>query len=160
MLDSHFICLAHTCVLIFALLVSLSDRNIVSLAIELRVLTLLLLNVKTLSGFDLTRNFVIIFGLTLALHDVLRHSLQILTRLLVIGKHVVLVRLDRRTICTSSFQIDLTLLVLLRLQVGLVPFHDGSVVVATLLHLVSKVRVLVGDSNLLLQTLLFVVQLA
>ena len=69
-------------------------------------------------------------------------------------------RLDRRAISTASLQIDLPLLVLLRLQVCLVPLHHGSVVLATLLYLISEVRVLVSDSYLLLQALLFVVQLA
>lgn len=130
------------------------------MAIEVGVLTLLLLNVKTLGGFDLTRNFVIILGLTLVLHNVLRHSLQILTRCRVLRKHMVLMRFDRLPIGTSSFQIGLTLFVLLGFQVRLVPIHHGSVVVATLLHLVSEVRMLIGDADLLLQALFFVVQLA
>ena len=73
---------------------------------------------------------------------------------------MVLVRLDCLPVRTASLQIDLALFFLLRFQVCLVPLHDCLVMVAALLHLVSEVRVLVGDADLLLQALLFVVQLA
>ena len=60
----------------------------------------------------------------------------------------------------SPFIIQLTLLLLLGMQVLLVPVHQGLIFLATLLHLISEFGVFLSDANLLLQTLLFIVQLA
>ena len=58
----------------------------------------------------------------------------------------------------SPLIVDLALVVLLLLQVHLVPLHHTIVLIASLLHLVSELRMLLSDSDLFLQPLLLVVQ--
>ena len=60
----------------------------------------------------------------------------------------------------SPLLIEHALLLLLVLHVHLVPVHHGGVLVAPLLHLVCKLRMLLRNLDLLLQPLLLVRQLA
>ena len=60
----------------------------------------------------------------------------------------------------SALVVDLPLSLLLLLQIHLVPIHHGGILVSSLLNLVSELRMLLGNSDLLLQPLLLVVQLA
>jgi hypothetical protein len=56
--------------------------------------------------------------------------------------------------------VHLALRILILLRAHLVPVHHRVVLIAALIDLISKLAVLVGDSDLFLQPLFFVVQLA
>ena len=60
----------------------------------------------------------------------------------------------------SALVVDLSLSLLLLLQIHLVPIHHGGILFSPLFDLVGELRMLLGNSDLLLQPLLFVVQLA
>lgn len=85
-------------------------------------------------------------------------EISALTR--VLRQHSVLIVPHTRPVSFSSLLIDHALLFLLLLQVHLVPVHHGLIVVAPLLDLVSEFRMLLGNLDLFLQPLLFVVKLA
>ena len=57
----------------------------------------------------------------------------------------------------SALVVDLSLSLLLLLQIHLVPIHHGGILISPLLNLVSELRMLLGNSDLLLQPLLLVV---
>ena len=56
--------------------------------------------------------------------------------------------------------IELPLPHLSRVQILLVKVHHRGIILTALLHLVSKLRVLVGDADLLLQSNLLILELA
>lgn len=96
-------------------------------------------------------------GLSLVLHDLRGDLLQVLPRLGILSKNNVLMRLDSLSVCASALVVELALPIFCLLQVILVPVHDGAVVIASVLDLVSKLRVLVCDADLFLQANLFIV---
>ena len=61
------------------------------------------------------------------------------------------------SVCTSTLKVQLSLHVFLVLEIVLMPVHKGIVIISPILDLISKLRVLLGNSDLLLQALLFVV---
>ena len=92
--------------------------------------------------------------------DVLGLLPQPLLDVLIGRVDMVLMGLNTLPIPVASFIVELTLLLLLGEQILLVPVHHGLIFLATLLNLVSEFRVFLSDTNLLLQSLLLVVQLA
>ena len=89
-----------------------------------------------------------------------RLLLEFLTDVRVVRENQVLVVIDAFSVCISSLIVELPLHVFLVLQISLVPVHEGIVIISAVFDLVSKLRVLLSDSNLFLQALLFVVELA
>ena len=77
-------------------------------------------------------------SLCLVLHDLRGALLQVLPRLGILGKNRVLMRLDSLSVCASTLVVELALPIFRLLQVVLVPVHDGVVVIASALDLVSE----------------------
>ena len=90
--------------------------------------------------------------------EILALSLQILTDARVVGKNAVRVAPDSLNIGVSSGVVVLTLHVFVLLHIHLVPVHHGVVLIAALLHLVCKLRVLLRNPDLFLQPLFFIVK--
>ena len=90
--------------------------------------------------------------------EILALCLQILSDARVVSKYVVSVVPDSLDIGVSSGVVVLTLHVLVLLHVHLVPVHHGVVLIASLLHMVCKLRVLLCNPDLFLQPLFFIVK--
>ena len=69
-----------------------------------------------------------------------------------------LVGFDVLLVCVATGIVNLSLAVLLLLQIHLVPVHDGCIIITALLDLVGKLRMFVRDLDLLLKALLFIVK--
>ena len=129
-------------------------------AVHLRRLASLFAHVQTIVGTeDLACVVFSLLAETFVL-DVRGLLPQPLLDVIISGVDVVLMSHNTLLVLDSPFIIQLTLLLLLGMQVLLVPVHQGLIFLATLLHLISEFRVFLSDTNLLLQTLLFIVQLA
>lgn len=96
-------------------------------------------------------------GLCLVLHDLRGDLLQVLPRLGILSKNHVLMRFDSLSVCASALVVEIALPIFRFLQVIFVPVHDGAVVITSALDLVSKLRVLICDTDLFLQADLFIV---
>ena len=99
-------------------------------------------------------------GRCLVLHYLSGDLLQVLPRLGILSKNRVLMRLDSLSVCASALVVKLALPIFRFLHVVLVPVHDGVVVIASRLHLVRELRMLVCDTDLFLQANLFIVKFA
>ena len=87
-------------------------------------------------------------------------TLEVLSNVGVIGEDTILMTPDALDIVVSSLIVELALVVFLILQVHLMPGHHRIVIIASPLYLISELRVLLGNPNLLLQPLLFVMELS
>ena len=75
----------------------------------------------------------------------------------ILDENLVLVVINAFSVCSLPFIVQLSLHVFLVLHIILMPVHKSVVLVSSALDLVSEFRVLLGNSNLLLQALFFVV---
>ena len=73
---------------------------------------------------------------------------------------MVLVSIDSATILVSPGIVELALSLFLVLEILLVPSHESLVLITSLFDLIGKLGVFLRDSDLLLQALLLIVQLA
>ena len=75
----------------------------------------------------------------------------------ILDENLVLVVINAFSVCSLSLIVQLSLHVFLVLHIIFMPVHKSVVIVSSVFDLVSKLRVLLGNSNLLLQALFFVV---
>ena len=73
---------------------------------------------------------------------------------------MVLVSINSVTILVSPGIVELALSLFLVLEIILVPSHESLVLITSLFDLIGKLGVFLRDSDLLLQALLLIVQLA
>ena len=92
--------------------------------------------------------------------EILALTFQVLSDARIVRKYAISVAPDSLDIGVSSRVVVLTLHVLVLLHVHLVPVHHGVVLIASLLHVVCKLRVLLRDPDLFLQPLFFIVELS
>ena len=92
--------------------------------------------------------------------DAIRDGLEMQPIVPVLGQHLVLMVDDFIRRIVAPLLIELPLPHLGRVQIRLVIVHHRGIILTALLHLVSKLRVLVGDADLLLQSNLLILELA
>ena len=132
---------------------------IVILSVHVFVIGAIFASIQRMSGLVHLLLLILIFGGEARVGNILALCFQILAYARIVRHHAVLMRSDALHIGSSPFIVDLALVVLLLLQVHLVPLHHRFVLIASLLHLVSELRMLLSNSDLFLQPLLLVVQL-
>ena len=142
------------------LLVGLRDRDVVGLAHVVRVFLRVFSVVEAVVRPVHIVLLVLVLSLEALVGDFLRLSLELLAGAVVLSHDLVLVGVYPGTVRASPLEVDLALVLLLLFQVIFVPIHEGLVLIASLLHLVGELRVLLRDSDLLLKSLLLVVQLS
>ena len=115
---------------------------------------------KTMVSLDETLLLVLILLTETLVIDVLAGIFELVADFCVLLEHLVFVGIDIHLIGLSSLVVQPALLFFLVSQVLLVPVQHCLVQLATLLNLIGKLRVLLSDLDLFLQTLFFIVQLA
>ena len=112
-----------------------------------------------ISSIDATSLVVILLSEALV-GNLTRLNLQLLTNARVVCQHFVLVVANTGYVGSTPLLINHPLLFFLPLEVHLVPIHHCGVLIASLLDLVREVGMLLGNLDLFLQPLFFIVQLS
>mgnify|MGYP001314663320 CR=1 FL=1 len=134
------------------------DTIIVSRSVDVFVFGAISASIKRVIGLVHLLLLILIFRGEARVGNFLALCFQILSHVRVVRHHAVLMRSNALNVGISSLIVDLALVVLLLLQVHLVPLHHTIVLIASLLHLVSELRMLLSNSDLFLQPLLLVMQ--
>ena len=106
------------------------------------------------------KSLFFLLGLEACIRELIRLLLQFLACARVVCEHPVCVAADAGPVSFTPLLVQHALLLLLVLEIHLVPAHHSVVLFSPRLHLISKLRMLLGNLYLFLQPLLFVVQLS